>query len=103
RFVGGSPLMSGLRRVAHAPPWPGDHDRLACCAQVRGPAAPRRRSLLRFAARSLPRPPPRVRGLFGSQDEWNAESAVSREPPGRTAPSPGGGSPCACEKLWSAE
>src|SRR5262245_6138448 len=42
--------MSGLRRVAHAPPWPGDHDRLACCAPSRG-SAPRRRSL-------LPRRPP---------------------------------------------
>src|SRR5215510_7837031 len=37
--------MRGLRRVAHAPPWPGDHDRLACFARVRGPAAPLRQSL----------------------------------------------------------
>ena len=48
--------MRGLRRVAHAPPWPGDHDRLACCARVRGPAAPRRQSL-RSVAPSRGDPP----------------------------------------------
>jgi hypothetical protein len=31
--------MSGFLRVAHAPPWPGEHARLACYARVRGPAA----------------------------------------------------------------
>src|SRR5262245_50622293 len=65
--------MRGLRRVAHAPPWPGDHDRLACCARVRGlrpppPFAAALRSALTPAAT------PRVRGLFGSQDEWTPKA-----------------------------
>src|SRR5262245_50476732 len=32
--------MRGLRTAAHAPLWPGDHDRLACFARVGGPPPP---------------------------------------------------------------
>src|SRR5215813_9539013 len=49
--------MRGLHRVAHAPPWPGDHDRLACCARVRGlppPAAVRCSAALRAHSRGDP-------------------------------------------------
>src|SRR5262245_33655977 len=42
--------MRGLRRVAHAPPAPAEHARLACFARVRGPAAPRRQSLVALRA-----------------------------------------------------
>src|SRR5262245_33188428 len=48
--------MRGLRRVAHAPPWPAEHARLACFARIRGPAAPRRQSL-RSVAPSRGDPP----------------------------------------------
>ncbi len=50
--------MRGSLQAEHAPPGAVDHDPLRHFVRVRGPAAPRRRSLLRCAARSLPRRPP---------------------------------------------
>src|SRR5215510_14333520 len=57
RFFGGSPLMSGLSRVAHAPPWPAAHVPPACSAWVRGlppPAAVRCSAALRAHSRGDP-------------------------------------------------
>jgi len=61
KVVGGSPLMSGLRRLAHAPTWPAEHAQLACFARVRGPAALDRNAASRSLWSLLPAASPRVR------------------------------------------
>ena len=78
--------MRGLRRVAHAPPWPAEHARRACCAWVGGlppPAASRSRwSLLPAASPRMmglrrPIPPGGPRAFV--RQRWQAPAATSRQ------------------------
>src|SRR5262249_36130539 len=81
---GSAPRIARCRLAAHVPPGPAEHARLACFARVRGPAAPRRRSLLRFAARSLPRRPPAYelsahrRPLLASSAQQPADTSIRK-------------------------
>src|SRR5215471_7414913 len=59
--------MSGLLRMAHAPSWPGDHDRLACCARVRGLRPPPPFAALTPAATPWVRAEPRLLALNGKR------------------------------------